>query len=175
MERVVKPKRDRYLILNSKASLRTNDGGNTNTLNYSWRLNSPIDINENAYLQVVSRVYTPYVLENATTLNPNIIRLISTSSPSIVNTATRDDTPITQGTIIDIGYVFRDADKAIEVELPPATSINDITLSINNDLSTNVGIAKTIEFIIVLKITEREPESLVYGSLSNSSIQPYGK
>jgi hypothetical protein len=173
MERVVKPKRDKYLFLNSKASLRTTDGNNT--LNYSWRLNSPIEINENAYLQVVNRTYEPYVLENATTLEPYVIRLISTSSPSIVHTATRDGTPITQGTIIDIGYPFRDADKAIEVELPPATAINDITLSINNDLSTNTGIATTIEFMIVLKITEREPETLVYGSLNNSGIQSYGK
>ena len=45
MERVVKPKRDKYLFLNSKASLRTTDGDNT--LNYNWRLNNPIDINEN--------------------------------------------------------------------------------------------------------------------------------
>jgi hypothetical protein len=167
MERVVKPKRDRYLILNSKASLRTIDGDNT--LNYNWRLNNPIDINENAYLQVVSRSYVPYVLE-ATTSKPYVIRLISTSSPSIVNTTTKNDTPITQGTIIDIGYIFRDADKAIEVELPPATAINDITISINNDLSTNTGIATTIEFMIVLKITEREPEYLVYGALNNSVI-----
>jgi hypothetical protein len=167
MERVVKPKRDRYLILNSKASLRTTDGNNT--LNYSWRLNNPIDINENAYLQVVSRSYVPNVLE-ATTSIPYVIRLISTSSPSIVHTTTKSDTPITQGTIIDIGYIFRDADKAIEVELPPATAINDITISINNDLSTNTGIATTIEFMIVLKITEREPEYLVYGALNNSII-----
>jgi len=172
MERVVKPKRDKYLFLNSKASLRTTDGNNT--LNYNWRLNSPIEINENAYLQVVSRSYVPNVLE-ATSSIPYVVRLISTSSPSIVHTTTKNDTPITQGTIIDIGYIFRDADKAIEVELPPATAINDITLSINNDLSTNTGIATTIEFMIVLKITEREPETLVYGSLNNSGIQSYGK
>ena len=61
MERVVKPKRDRYLFLNSKASLRAVNG--TDTLNYTWRLNSPIEINENAYLQVVSRSYESYVLE----------------------------------------------------------------------------------------------------------------
>jgi hypothetical protein len=170
MERVVKPKRDRYLFLNSKASLRAVDG--TNTLNYTWRLNSPIEINENAYLQVVSRSYESYVLE-ATNNEPYVIRLISTSSPSIVHTSTT--TSITQGTIIDIGYNFRDADKAIEIELPPATPINEIILSINNDLSTNVGIATTMEFLIVLKITEREPENLVYGSLNNSGIQSYGK
>ena len=168
MERVVKPKREKYLFLNSKASLRTIDGDNT--LNYNWRLSNPIDINENVYLQVVNRCYVPYVLENATTLKPYVIRLISTSSPSIVHTSTKSDTPITQGTIIDIGYVFRDADKAIEVELPPATAINDITLSINNDLNTNTGIATTIEFMIVLKISEREPEYLVYGALNNSLI-----
>ena len=167
MERVVKPKRDRYLFLNSKASLRTIDGNNT--LNYSWRLNNPIDINENVYLQVVNRCYVPYVLE-ATSSLPYVIRLISTSSPSIVHTSTKSDTPITQGTIIDIGYIFRDADKAIEVELPPSTAINDITLSINNDLNTNTGIATTIEFMIVLKISEREPEYLVYGALNNSLI-----
>ena len=172
MERVVKPKRDRYLFLNSKASLRAVNG--TDTLNYTWRLNSPIEINENAYLQVVSRSYESYVLE-ATNNKPYVIRLISTSSPSIVHTSTRNDSPITQGTIIDIGYNFRDADKAIEVELPPATPINEIILSINNDLSTNVGIATTMEFLIVLKITEREPENLVYGSLNNSGIQSYGK
>lgn len=168
MERIVKPKRDRYLILNSKASLRTIDGNNT--LNYSWRLNNAIDINENVYLQVVNRTYVPYVLENATTLKPYVIRLISTSSPSIVNTTTKSDVPITQGTIIDIGYIFRDADKAIEVELPPATAINEITISINDDLSTNLGILTTIEFMIVLKITEREPEYLVYGALNNLVI-----
>lgn len=167
MERVVKPKRDRYLILNSKASLRTIDGDNT--LNYNWRLNNAIDINENVYLQVVNRTYVPYVLE-ATSSLPYVIRLISTSSPSIVNTTTKSDVPITQGTIIDIGYIFRDADKAIEVELPPATAINEITISINNDLSTNLGILTTIEFMIVLKITEREPEYLVYGALNNLVI-----
>jgi hypothetical protein len=172
MERVVKPNRDRYLFLNSKASFRTIDGNNT--LNYSWRLNSPIDINENAYLQVVSRSYVPYVLEAVSSV-PYVIRLISTSSPSIVHTSTKSDTPITQGTIIDIGYIFRDADKAIEIELPPATPINELTLSVNNDLNTNLGILTSIEFMIVLKITEREPENLVYGALNNLVIQSYGK
>jgi len=169
MERVVKPNRDRYLFLNSKASLRENDSADTNTLNFSWRLNNSIDINENAYLQVVSRSYVPNVLE-ATTSIPYVIRLTSISSPSIVNTSTRNDTPITQGTIIDIGYIYRNADKAIEIEMPAQTSINDISISINNNLYTNLGIPKTIDFIIVLKITEREPQYLTYGSLNNSVI-----
>ena len=45
----------------------------------------------------------------------------------------------------------------------------------NNDLNTNLGILTSIEFMIVLKITEREPENLVYGALNNLVIQSYGK
>lgn len=173
MERVIKPKRDKYLILNSEASQRTTNGNNTTE--FYWRLNTPIDINENVYLQVVDRVYETYEIDTVSSSRPYIMRLISPAPQNIINTAIYNNAVITLGNIIDLGYAFRDANKAIEAELPPSTTINDITITLNTSLTANTGILTTQKFIIVLKISEREPEYLTYGSMNNVGIQAYNR
>jgi hypothetical protein len=67
--------------------------------------------------------------------------------------------------LLDIAYDHRSADQAIEVKLPSQQSINEITLQVTKTLEGTAAVS--IEFIIVLRIAEREPKYIKFGALSN--------
>jgi len=70
------------------------------------------------------------------------------------------------GKVLDIGIPNKPFITDISFEIQPQT-INTIFLLIDDGISTNTGIAGNIEFLISLKIIEKEPVMIEYGSLNN--------
>lgn len=156
VESVVKPLEDVYLVLQSRTAIKSGSF-------YTWNFNTPIEINENAYAKVVARAFESYAIDANSAL-PYMIRMVPTSN-SIRHPRNASATAVNEGTIIDIAYEFRDASQAIEVKLPSQQAINEITLQITKTLEGTGAISA--DFIVVLKITEREPKYLKFGALSN--------
>jgi len=159
VQNVVKPLEDTYLILQSKTAVKVGTF-------YTWRLGNPIVINENAYLSVIERFYEKNTTHSADKL-PYLLRLLPNSSSIVhpVNTPA-GATAVLEGTIIDIGYDHEPASRTIEVKLPPQQNINEITIQITKSFYGNADPTAT-EFIIIVKIVEREPRVLRYGALNN--------
>jgi hypothetical protein len=157
-QNVLKPLEDTYLILQSKTALKTGAF-------YTWTLPNPIVINENAYLSVVERFYSLNKPHENNEM-PLIIRMIPNSS-SIVHPVNKGTDTVLEGTIIDIGYDHEPASRQIEVKLPPQQNINEIVIQLTNTLIGREPIETAPEFVIILKIVEREPRNLRYGALNN--------
>jgi hypothetical protein len=159
VQNVVKPLEDTYLILQSKTAVKTGTF-------YTWRLGNPIVINENAYLSVIERFYEKNTAHGSNKL-PMLIRLLPNSSSIVhpVNTPA-GATAVLEGTIIDIGYDHEPATRTIEVKLPSQQNINELTIQLTNSFYGNAEVSAT-EFIIIVKIVEREPRVLRYGALNN--------
>jgi hypothetical protein len=158
VQNVVKPLEDTYLILQSKTAVKTGTF-------YTWRLNNPIVINENAYLSVVERFYEKNTAHGSNKL-PMLIRLLPNSSSIVHPVNPTTATAINEGTIIDIGYDHEPATRTIEVKLPSQQNINELTIQLTNSFYGNAEPTET-EFIIIVKIVEREPKVLRYGALNN--------
>jgi hypothetical protein len=159
VQNVVKPLEDTYLILQSRTAVKSG-------ISYTWRLNNPIVINENAYLSVVERYYESFTAAANGAL-PYVIRLVPNSSSIVHPVNATPSTAVNAGCIIDIGYDHESASRVIEVKLPPQQTINQITIELTKTLSGNAVIASVPEFLIIVKIVEREPKVLRYGTLNN--------
>lgn len=158
LEKVVKPLEDVYLVLQSRTAVKSGAF-------YTWNLNSAIEINENAYAKVVAYAFESYKIEADGAL-PYMIRMIPTSN-SIKHPRNANGTAVNEGALLEIAYDFRPASQAIELKLPSQQAINEITLEVVKTLSGNTAITTPPEFIIVLKINEREPINLMFGALNN--------
>lgn len=156
VENVVKPLDDVYLILQSRTAIKTGAF-------YTWNFNTPVEINENAYAKIVARAFESYSIE-ANGAMPYMIRMIPTSN-SIKHPRNASTSAVNEGCLLEIAYDHRSADQAIEVKLPSQQSINEITLQVTKTLEGTAAVS--IEFIIVLRIAEREPKYIRYGALSN--------
>lgn len=157
VQNVVKPLEDTYLVLQSKTAIASGTF-------YTWRLNNAIVINENAYLSVIERFYEKNTAHGSNKI-PYLIRLLPNSS-SVVHPVNASTDSVLEGTIIDIGYDHEPASRQIEVKLPSQQTINEITIQLTNSFYGNATVTAT-EFIIIVKIVEREPRVLKYGALNN--------
>lgn len=158
VQNVVKPLEDTYLVLQSKTAIASGTF-------YTWRLNNAIVINENAYLSVIERFYEKNTAHSSNKL-PYLIRLLPNSSSVVHPVNANNGTAVLEGTIIDIGYDHEPASRTIEVKLPSQQTINELTIQLTNSFYGNATVATT-EFIIIVKIVEREPRVLKYGALNN--------
>lgn len=155
---VVKPLEDTYLVLQSKTAIASGTF-------YTWRLNNAIVINENAYLSVIERFYEKNTSHSSNKL-PYLIRLLPNSSSVVHPVNANNGTAVLEGTIIDIGYDHEPASRTIEVKLPSQQTINELTIQLTNSFYGSATVTAT-EFIIIVKIVEREPKVLKYGALNN--------
>ena len=76
--------------------------------------------------------------------------------------------------IIDIGIPNKPFITDISFEIQPQT-INTISLLIDDGISSNTGIDGNIEFFISLKIIEKEPSVIEFGSLNNINTSQFIK
>ena len=157
-QNVVKPLDDEYLVLQSRTAVK-------NGITYTWTLNKPIEINENAYLSVVERFYESYSIPANGAL-PYLIRLVPNSS-SFNHPINASTSAVNEGTIIDIGYDHEPASRQIEVKLPSQQTINQITIELTKTFEGRAVISSVPHFIIIVKIVEREPKILNFGTLNN--------
>jgi len=140
---------------------------------YAWDLDEPIEIDENAILQVVDR---QYIIQNrdmgepdVLTEKPIVVRIHEIGTKSVVNAKNLPNDNFSSGKIIDIGKPNRYLPNDIKLELNSQT-ISRIVLSLDYDISRRTGFIKDDEFVIILKIAEKEPSLLEYGSLNNINI-----
>jgi len=132
---------------------------------FVWNLQNPIQLNENGLIQIVDRVYN-----NAVATTVYTIRILDISSQCIVDTIDGSGIPnqpsFNQGRVIDIGIPNKPFITDISFEIQPQT-INTISLLIDEGISSNAGIDGNIEFFISLKIIEKEPSMIEFGSTNN--------
>jgi hypothetical protein len=132
---------------------------------YTWDLDTPISINENALLQIVERQFLNIPSGDANKLIS--IKIHDIGTQSIVNTRnTGINTDFNGGILLDIGKPDRVVPNDIKLEINQEV-INRITLSINHDITSSAGFAYSNEFVIVMKVSEKEPSIIEYGALNN--------
>ena len=132
---------------------------------YTWDLDTPISINENALLQIVERQFLNIPSGDANKLIS--IKIHDIGTQSIVNTRnTGINTDFNGGILLDIGKPDRVVPNDIKLEINQQV-INRITLSINHDITSTAGFAYNNEFVIVMKVSEKEPSIIEYGALNN--------
>ena len=132
---------------------------------YYWELDTPLELNENGLLQLVHREFYNVPTNDKGKLI--VIRIHDISTKSIVNTKnTGINADFNSGIIIDIGKEDRLLPNEILLEISPQT-IDRITLSLNHDISGFAGFHYQIEFLLILKVIEKEPSYLEYGTLNN--------
>jgi len=135
---------------------------------FEWDLQNAIELNANGLIQVVDREYI-----NTSANQVYTMRLLDISTQSVINTTDKSEIPnqpaFNQGKVIDIGNGVRSISNDIKLEIQPQT-INKIVISVDEGISENVGIDGDIEFYISLKIVEKEPSVIEYGSLNNINI-----
>lgn len=132
---------------------------------YTWDLDTPISINENALLSIVERQFLNIPSGDANKLIS--IKIHDIGTQSIVNTRnTGINTDFNGGILLDIGKPDRVVPNDIKLEINQQV-INRITLSINHDITSSAGFAYSNEFVIVMKVSEKEPSIIEYGALNN--------
>jgi len=138
---------------------------------FEWDLENAIELNENGVIHLVDKVF-----QNADMADVYTFRLLDISSQSVINTKDKSGIPeqasFNQGKIIDIGYGSKTTENDIHLEIQPQT-INKIVISVDEGISGNIGIDGDIEFYISLKITEKEPSVIEFGSLNNINVSQF--
>lgn len=133
---------------------------------YYWELDNPLEINENALLNVCHREFYNVPANDKGKLI--VIRIHDISTKSIVNTKnTGINADFNSGIIVDIGKEDRLLPNEITLEINPQT-IDRITLSLNHDISGFAGFHYQIEFLLILKVIEKEPSFIEYGMFNNN-------
>ena len=155
---VVKPLEDIYLVLQSRTAIKSGAF-------YTWNFNTPIEINENAYAKIVARAFESYTADANGSI-PYMIRLLPMSN-SIKHPRNASSSAVNEGCLLDIAYDHRDASQAIEVKLPSQQAITELTIEITKTFTGNAVVSSMPEFVIVLRVAEREPKYLKYGALNN--------
>ena len=155
-----------YLTLGFGANLILDyDFVPSNITRYTWDLESPVELNENGLLQVVHREFYNVPTNDKGKLI--VMRLHEVSSKSVVNTLnTSEGLDFNGGVIVDIGKEDRLLPNEIILEVNPQT-IDRISLSLNHDISGTAGFHAVIEFLVILKVVEKEPSIIEYGALNN--------
>lgn len=137
----------------------------TTIYKYTWDLENPIELNENGLLQVVHREFYNVPTNDKGKLI--VMRLHDISTKSVVNTKnTSENTDFNGGIVVDIGLENRLLPNEIVLEINPQI-INRITLSLNHDISGTAGFHSQIEFLTLLKVVEKEPSVIEWGTLNN--------
>ena len=109
---------------------------------FEWDLESPIELIENALIQIVEREYI-----NASSTTIYAIRILDLASQSVVNTTDGSGIPgqirLTRGKMLDIGIPNKTYISDIKLEVQPQT-ISKIVLLIDDGISKNTGIVGNI-------------------------------
>lgn len=158
-----------------KAYLTEGFGGNlsanyqynpTIAYKYYWELDTPIELNENGTLQVVHREFSDTT--NADYKNKIlVIRMHDISTKSVVNTKnTGNNADFNGGIVVDVGILNRILPNEIVLEINPQV-LNRITLSLNQDVSGFAGIHTHLDFLVIIKVVEKEPTLIEFGTLNN--------
>ena len=111
----------------------------------------------------------PVVLIQSPPSFPHMIRVNNLHSKSIVHSDNGGTTNVVnKGGILHTGLLNDEPVVPIKIVLEQQI-INNISLSVDRTIS-NSGIPDFIEFLICLKLTEYEPNYIMYGSMNNVNV-----
>lgn len=160
MSKFVKPNNDRTFYLFSNQASQTTKVGDKTT---EWRWDIPdITLNDYGKLQLVQRTYKTLDVASTKCI---ITRILNISHKDCI------DTSRGSGAILDVSYWNTIADNinSPAVIVPPQT-INNITISVSDDITANVGITSTNVFCIILKLTEEDRDVVQFGNTNDVNI-----
>ena len=146
---------------------------------FTWDLETPIEVNENALLEVVDRCY--FNILPTRTSYPIIMKMYEIGTKSISNCKNNSkqneiyfqNDDFYQGRIVDIGLPNRTIKNDIKLEINPQI-IDRIVLDLNHGISNQDGVSSVMEFVVIIKVSEQEPQQIEYGSLNNLNINQFG-
>jgi hypothetical protein len=108
---------------------------------------------------------------------PYVIRCNNLFSKSIVHTDNGGTSvPVKKGTILYLGttaFLEQKPNEPIKLVLEQQT-INNISLSLNNNIFDDTGLPSFIEFVLCLKLSESEPQYITSGGMENNTNQQIG-
>ena len=143
--RVIKPNIDKYIYLFCECA-RTRING-ANVIEYRWKIDQ-VSINEKCTIELYQKAFLPYIATPTVDTVPYIKRLTNLHSPFVVHTDNGNAVVnVNKGTILDMSYPFNDTSNPIRLFLEPQ-ELSTITLSINNSISGDAGIAGTTVFVL---------------------------
>ena len=158
MSKFVKPNNDRIFYIFSNQASQTTVGAKTTE--YRWDIQD-ITLNDYGKLTLIDRVYKTLDVANT---NPLITRILNVSSKDAIDTSRRS------GEILDCSYWKDTVNNNNPAIIVSPQTINNITLSISDDIISNAGITTTNVFCIMLKLTEGDRETVQFGNTNDVNI-----
>ena len=164
---------NRVTAINVTGTLINYSAGNVPTLSVAVPTTA-VSATASATVSSVSASTISFPFPTTLGVTPYMVRCNNLSSPSIVHT---DDggsgISIQKGLILDNSYPFVERTENIKITLEQQT-INNISLSVNNNTTTEKGIPTTTDFTYVFKLSERDPRFISFGALENNTNQQIG-
>jgi len=160
MSKFVKPNNDRvFYLFSNQASQKTEVGSKT----VEWRWDIPdITLNDYGKLQLVQRTYKTLDVASTKCI---ITRILNISHKDSI------DTSRGSGAILDVSYwnTITDSIHTPAIIVSPQT-INNITISVSDDITSNAGITSTNVFCIILKLTEDDRDVVQFGNTNDVNV-----
>lgn len=108
---------------------------------------------------------------------PYVIRCNNLFSKSIVHTDNGGSgVSVKKGTLLYLGttsFLEQKPNEPIKLVLEQQT-VNNISLSLNNNIFDEVGLPAFIQFVLCLKLTEEDPKYITFGGMENNTNQQIG-
>jgi hypothetical protein len=135
---------------------------------FSWDI-QPLSLDECGVMRVLKRTYSPYVV-SSTSSQPYKISVCDIQTNASHRTiAPSGSSYIPKLEVLENEYPFNPVSEPIPLPLAPQ-NINRIVLRIDEDMSTDIGLKSTTDFLILVHILEKEPEFIEYGARNNIQL-----
>jgi hypothetical protein len=151
------------------ATFQTVLGGTTYIKKFAWDI-EPLSLDESGIMRVLKRTYSPYVV-SSTSSQPYKISVYDIQTNASHRTIAPSGSPyIPKSAVLECEYPFNPVSNQIPLPLAPQ-NINRIVLRIDENMSVDIGLKSTTDFLILLQVEEKEPDLIEYGAGNN--IQTY--
>jgi hypothetical protein len=143
-------------------------GGINYVKKFAWDI-QPLSLDECGVIRVLKRTYSPFVV-SSTTSQPYKISVCDIQTNASHRTiAPRGSPYIPKLEVLENEYPFYQVSEPILLPIAPQ-NINRIVLRIDEDMSADIGLKSTTDFMILVHILEKEPEYTEYGERNNIKV-----
>ena len=143
-------------------------GGINYVKKFSWDI-QPLSLDECGIIRVLKRTYSPFVVSSASS-QPYKISVCDIQTNASHRIIEPTGTPyIPKLEVLENEYPFNPVSEPILLPITPQ-NINKIVLRIDEDMSADIGLKTTTDFVILVHILEKEPEIIEYGPGNNIQV-----
>jgi hypothetical protein len=143
-------------------------GGINYVKKFSWDI-QPLSLDECGIMRVLKRTYSPFVV-SSTSSQPYKISVCDIQTNASHRTiAPNGSQYIPKSAVLECEYPFYQVSEPIPLPLAPQ-NLNRIVLRIDEDMSADIGLKSTTDFLILLHVEEKEPDFIEYGTRNNIQI-----